>query len=111
MTRTERCGPRSPCVTRSHDRVGEVREADGDLIDADRLFRGAVAFMEPSGIGNALAETREQYARFLLRNGRAEEARGQLETARSFWGDPLAARHRERIDALLAATRPRTMSM
>ena len=90
--------------------LAEVREAEGILHEADRLFREAVTFMEPSGIGNGLAETREQYARFLLRHGRADEARAQLELARSFWSDPLAARHRERIDALLASIRPRTMS-
>jgi tetratricopeptide (TPR) repeat protein len=91
--------------------LAEVREAETDLTEADRLFREALAFLEPSGIGNALAETREQYARFLTRRGRAEEARTQLDAARAFWSDPLAARHRERIDALLAATRPRTMSI
>ena len=91
--------------------LAEVREAELDPGEADRLFREAVAFMEPSGIGNGLAETREQYARFLLRQGRADEARGHLEQVRSFWSDPLAARHRERIDALLATTRPRTMSI
>jgi tetratricopeptide (TPR) repeat protein len=91
--------------------LAEVNEADGDLPEADRLFREAVGFMEPSGIGNALAETREQYARFLIRHGRAEEARAQLDLARAFWTDPLAARHRERIDALLAAAQARTMSI
>jgi len=89
--------------------LAEVREAEGNLVEADRLFRGAVAFMEPSGIGNALAETREQYARFLTRRGRAQEARTQLDAARAFWTDPLAERHRARIDALLKATDARTM--
>ena len=67
--------------------------------------------MEPNGLGDGLAETREHYARFLIRHGRAEEARTQLEKARAFWKDPLAVRHRERIDALLGSTRPRTMSV
>ncbi|HEY8862061.1 MAG TPA: adenylate/guanylate cyclase domain-containing protein [Candidatus Limnocylindria bacterium] len=89
--------------------LAEVREAEGDLAEADRLLRGAIAFMEPSGIGNALAETREQYARFLMRHGQVEEARTQLDTVRAFWSDPLAVRHRERIDALLRATQARTM--
>jgi hypothetical protein len=91
--------------------LAEVCEAEGHLTESDRLFREAVAFMEPSGIGNALAETREQYARFLARHGRAQDARDQLENARAFWRDPLAVRHRERIDALIKTTQPRTMSM
>ena len=48
---------------------------------------------------------------FLLRHGRTEEARATLDQVRAFWSDPLAERHRERIDALLASTRPRTMSI
>jgi class 3 adenylate cyclase/tetratricopeptide (TPR) repeat protein len=89
--------------------LGEVREAEGDLAAAEALFREAIAIMEPSGAGDGLAETREHYARFLLRHDRAEEARAQLEKVRAFWSDPLAERHRERIDALLRTTRPRTM--
>ena len=91
--------------------LAEVREAEGDLPAADVLFRGAIAIMEPSGIGDGLAETREHYARFLLGHGRGEEARAQLDKVRAFWSDPLAARHRDRIDALLQTTRPRTMSI
>ena len=91
--------------------LAEVREAEGDLPAADVLFREAIAIMEPSGIGDGLAETREHYARFLLGHGRGEEARAQLDKVRAFWSDPLAARHRDRIDALLKTTRPRTMSI
>jgi hypothetical protein len=91
--------------------LAEVREAEGDLAAADALFLEAIAIMEPSGQGDGLAETREHYARFLMRHGRAEETRAQLAAARAFWSDPLAERHRERIDALLAANRPRTMSI
>ena len=86
--------------------LGEVREAEGDAAAADALFREAIAIMEPSGLGDGLAETREHYARFLLRRGRVEEARTYLEKVRAFWSDPLATRHRERIDALVAAIRP-----
>ncbi|MDP9319900.1 MAG: AAA family ATPase [Chloroflexota bacterium] len=89
--------------------LAEVREAEGDVAAADALFREAIAIMEPSGLGDGLAETREHYARFLLRHGRADEARAHLEKVRAFRSDPLAGRHRERIDALLASARPRTM--
>src|SRR5438128_1676240 len=91
--------------------LAEVREAEGDVPEADRLFREGVGLMEPSGMGNGLAEIREHYARFLLRHGRAEEARAHLEKARAFWHDPLAVRHRDRIDALLKTAQPRTMSI
>ena len=91
--------------------LAEVSEAERDPDEADRLFREAIAFMEPSGIGNALAETRERYGRFLLRQGRLEDARTQLEKVRAFWRDPLAERHRRRIDALVASTRPRRVSI
>jgi len=46
-----------------------------------------------------------------LGHGRGEEARAQLDKVRAFWSDPLAARHRDRIDALLKTIRPRTMSI
>jgi class 3 adenylate cyclase/tetratricopeptide (TPR) repeat protein len=91
--------------------LAEVLEADHDLPAADALFREAIAIMEPSGIGYRLAETREHYARFLLRHGRVDEARAELEKARAFWSDPLAERHRERIDALLKTTTPKTISI
>jgi len=89
----------------------EVSEAEGDLAAAETLFREAIALLEPSGIGNALAETREHYARFLLRHGRVAEARVELERARAFWSDPLAQRHRERIDGLIKTTAPKTISI
>ncbi len=89
----------------------EVLEAEGDVHAADGLFREAIAIVEPSGMGSAVAEAREHYATFLLRHARTEEARATLDQVRAFWTDPLAERHRERIDALLASTRPRTMSI
>ena len=91
--------------------LAEVCEAEGDLAAAEVLLREAIAIMEPSGIGDSLAQTREHYARFLLGHGRGEEARAELDKVRAFWSDPLAARHRDRIDALLKGIRPRTMSI
>jgi len=80
--------------------VGEVREAEGDPVAAEALFREAVTLLEASGFGNRLAAAREDYARFLLRQGRGDDARGQLDQALAFHRDPLAQRHRERIDSL-----------
>lgn len=86
--------------------LGEVLEAEGDVTAADGLFRDALAILEPSGFGNALATARELYARFLIRQGRLDDAKAQLALARAFWRDPLAERHRQRIDALLAQATP-----
>ena len=47
------------------------------------------------------AVARLQFARFLLQQRRAAEARDQLEGARSVLSDPLAFRRRNEIDALL----------
>jgi class 3 adenylate cyclase/tetratricopeptide (TPR) repeat protein len=81
--------------------LGEVCEAEGDPGAAEALFREAIAILEPSGMGDKLATARVYYARFLLRQGRGEDARAQLDEARAFYRDPVAERHRERIDALL----------
>ena len=86
--------------------LGEVREADGDQVAAEDLFREAVALLERSGMGDRLATAREHYAGFLIRHGRGDEARIELDLARAFYKDPLAERHRERIDALLRKTVP-----
>jgi class 3 adenylate cyclase/tetratricopeptide (TPR) repeat protein len=80
----------------------EVSEAEGDPSAAEEQLHAALAFLEPSGMGSALAEVREEYARFLLRQGRSDEAREQLLAVRAFWRDPVAERHRSRVDALLA---------
>ena len=88
--------------------LGEVCDAEGDPVAAEVLFREAVALLEPSGMGNRLATAREHYASFLIAHGRGGEARAQLEVARAFHTDPLAARHRERIDVGLRQTAPLT---
>jgi len=81
--------------------LGEVCEAEGDPGVAEALLREAIAILEPSGLGDKLATARVYYARFLLRQARGEDARAQLDRARAFYRDPLAERHRERIDSLL----------
>ncbi|MFN2521418.1 MAG: AAA family ATPase [Candidatus Limnocylindria bacterium] len=86
--------------------LGEVHEAEGDPAGAERLFREAVALLEPSGLGDVLAEAREHAARFLLHQGRRDEARVILDEVRAFYTDPLAQRHRDRVDALLAQAAP-----
>lgn len=88
--------------------LAEVRESEGDVTAADDLFREVLAFLEPTGFWNLKANAREHYARFLIRRGRLDEARRSLEFVRDFYRDPLAVRHRERIDALLGQTSPLT---
>ena len=81
--------------------LGEVREAEGDTGTAEALLREAIQILEPSGLGDKLATARVHYARFLIRQGRGGDGRTELERARAFYRDPLAQRHRERIDSLL----------
>jgi len=88
--------------------VGEVRDAEGDLDAAEAAFREAIDVSAGTGFGYVTALSREQYGAYLVRHGRADEARAQLEKARAFWHDPLAERHRARIDALLRQTAPLT---
>jgi class 3 adenylate cyclase/tetratricopeptide (TPR) repeat protein len=83
--------------------LAEVCEAEGDVVEADALFREAVTLLERSGFGNVLVTAREHYARFLIRRGRGGEARLQLDRVLAFYVDPLAERHRQRVDALLRA--------
>ncbi|HEX4744231.1 MAG TPA: adenylate/guanylate cyclase domain-containing protein [Candidatus Limnocylindria bacterium] len=82
--------------------LAEVSEAEGDLRAADAYFGEAVALLEPTGFHYLVAHMREEHAGFLIRQGRGDEARALLEQVRDFWSDPLAERHRARIDALLA---------
>jgi hypothetical protein len=84
--------------------LAEVTEAEGDLRAAEAHFEEAVSLLEPSGFHYLVAYAREQRAGFLIRQGRGAEARALLEQVREFWSDPLAERHRERIDALLRQT-------
>src|SRR5688572_4712478 len=84
--------------------LAEVSEAEGDVRAAEAYFQEAVSLLEPSGFYWYVAYAREQRAAFLIRRGRGREARELLEQVRAFWSDPLADRHRERIDALLRLT-------
>jgi tetratricopeptide (TPR) repeat protein len=88
--------------------LGEVCEAEGDAPAAEALFHEAIAMLERSGMGDRLATARIYYARFLLRQGRGKDARGQLDPARAFYRDPLVERQRDRIDALLREAAART---
>lgn len=82
---------------------GELAEADGDTQRVDLHFRAAIRTLEGTPFASRLATAREAYGEFLVRSRRAPEARDQLGAARDFYSDPLAFRHRERVEGLLAS--------
>jgi class 3 adenylate cyclase len=73
----------------------------GDSIRAEALFREAIDGIAKTQWDIFTAPTRLAFARFLLEQKRAAEARDELAAARSFFSDPLAFRRRDEIDALL----------
>lgn len=78
-----------------------VRAAEGDLAEADRLHREAVAVNGPTGYQFVATEARQSYAEFLLACGRAAEARPLLERVRDFYAHPFVAKRRARAEELL----------
>jgi class 3 adenylate cyclase/tetratricopeptide (TPR) repeat protein len=78
-----------------------VREAEGDVAEADRLHREAVARNEQTGYQLINHEARIEYARFLIRRGRGREARPLLEKARDFFKHPFVAKRRQEVEELL----------
>ncbi len=76
-----------------------VRHTDGDTGEAERLFR--IAIETPKGYRDLEVKARVEYARFLLAQRRAAEARAQLEIARDFYAHPFVARRRAEVEALL----------
>lgn len=77
-----------------------VRRAAGQREEADRLFRLGIESVKGYRFQTVLA--RVDYARFLIAEGRAAEARAQLEVARDFYAHPFVARRREEVETLLA---------
>ena len=73
----------------------------GDSVRAEARFREAIDGIAKTQLDLYTAPTRLAFARFLLEQKRAAEARGELAAARSFFSDPLAFRRRDEIDALL----------
>jgi len=87
--------------------LARVRAAQGRVVEAERLFLESIGhphqWHDPSGTatGTGLAVARRHYAEFLLRQGRAADARAQLEKARAFYADPEAEPRRRQIEELL----------
>jgi hypothetical protein len=73
----------------------------GDSVGAETRFRDAIDGIAETQLDSFTAQTRLAFARFLLEQKRAAEARDQLAAARSFFIDPLAFRRRDEINALL----------
>jgi len=78
-----------------------VRAAEGNIAEADRLHREAVAVNERTGYQFAGTDARQAYAEFLLAQGRAAQARPLLEKVRDFYGHPFVVKRRERAEELL----------
>ena len=76
-----------------------VRDAQSEVEEADRLFR--LAIDAAKGYQWLAVLARVAYARFLIGQRRAAEARAQLEIARDFYAHPFVTRRREAVDALL----------
>ncbi|HET6700613.1 MAG TPA: hypothetical protein VFH14_02355, partial [Gemmatimonadaceae bacterium] len=87
--------------TTSATALAMVREAEGTVADADRLHREALAVNERTGFQLRENEARLEYARFLLRQGRANEARPLLEHVRDFFAHPFVIKRRHEAEELL----------
>jgi hypothetical protein len=82
--------------------LGAVAGREGNLHDGERLFREALEIIDATGYRERSAFIRELFAEFLISQGRAAEARPMLEWAHAFYAEPVLARRRTRIEALLA---------
>lgn len=83
--------------------AAELSAAERNPDEAERIYRETIVMVDRFGatwIG--LAKTCFFFAGFLVRQQRFAEARDLLVKARDFYRDPLAARRREQINALLA---------
>ena len=81
---------------------GELAVAAGDDPTADQEFRWSIEVADGHRSKPHQARARIAYAEFLLSRGRPAEAKIQLEPALALYADPLAARRREQIGALIA---------
>jgi tetratricopeptide (TPR) repeat protein len=82
--------------------LGAVAGREGNVHDGERLFREALEIIDATGYRERSAFIRELFAEFLISQGRAAEARPMLEWAHAFYAEPVLARRRTRIEALLA---------
>lgn len=80
----------------------ELAAADGDAPRAERILRGELARIEPSGYRFEIAMLRLSLGELLLGQGRGSDGRRELAQARAFFRDPLADGWQRRIDALIA---------
>jgi class 3 adenylate cyclase/tetratricopeptide (TPR) repeat protein len=87
--------------TTSATALAMVREAEGNASEADRLHREALAVNERTGFQLRENDARLEYARFLLRQGRASEAQPLLEQARDFFAHPFVIKRRQEAEELL----------
>jgi tetratricopeptide (TPR) repeat protein len=82
--------------------LGAVCAREGNVVDAERLFREALEIMDATSYRERSAFIRELFAEFLISQGRAAEARPLLEWAQYFYAEPQRIRGRARTEAMLA---------
>jgi class 3 adenylate cyclase/tetratricopeptide (TPR) repeat protein len=87
--------------TTSATALAMVREVEGNAAEADRLHREALAVNEHTGFQLVENEARLEYAKFLLRQDRAVEARPLLEKVRDFYSHPFVIKRRQEAEDLL----------
>lgn len=86
----------------SQGALAQVRAAEGRGVEAERLFLAGLAGIGRTGYRAVEAELRRDYGAFLLDQGRAEDARRELEAVRAFFDSDLVRLDRDKTDALLA---------
>jgi tetratricopeptide (TPR) repeat protein len=81
--------------------LAQIFAAEGRREQADKLFRQAVALLEPTGLALDLAERRLERALFLVDSGRGAEARPLLAAVRDFFAHSEATRRKLEVETLL----------
>jgi class 3 adenylate cyclase/tetratricopeptide (TPR) repeat protein len=81
--------------------LAELRRAEGNAVEAERLYRSAMAVYDGTELGASTAGARLRFGRFLIAERRHAEAKSVLAQVREFWTDPSAFRWRELVDELI----------
>ena len=88
-------------VASSTAALAAVHAGEGDVDNADRLYRRALEAWGRTGYALELARLRRNYAAFLAERGRVAEARLLLEQVLAFFDSPLVSRERQLTEAVL----------
>ncbi len=83
--------------------LAAVRDAEGDRIGAEHLYKEALATVIPTGFAQLRADIQRELARHYVRYGDAAAAEPLINALIDFYKDPLASRRREEAIALRRA--------